>query len=131
MKVLIPIVIGLLVVGCGKKLTPEEQKALIDSVVGEYESKVGGNFKYVFLDNGTWEWHIDDESNNPFNNQSEYKWSIVDGEIHTTSADGSISMLRINQDKSINEIAILDKYGERIDLKGRIGREGDTFKKIK
>ena len=106
MKVLIPIIIGLLVVGCGKKLTPEEQKALIDSVVGEYESKVGGNFKYVFLDNGTWEWHIDDESNNPFNNQSEYKWSIVDGEIHTHQPDGGKTVARINEDGSITPISL-------------------------
>ena len=65
MKSLIVLVVGLLAVGCGedkqpsKELTLEEQKALRDSVVGEYESKPGNGdtFKHVYLENGVYEFY--------------------------------------------------------------------------
>jgi len=143
MKVLITILIGLLVVGCGKKqstntnesaptttekpvkeLTAEEkQKALRDSVVGEYEWKKesGLTLKWVFLANGDLKstMNISGESH-------EIKWKIMNREIHTYDR-GFIGVYRINADKSITCFAKI--IGEkRFDL--RIGSQ-NTFKKIK
>ena len=73
MKILTLMILGLLVVGC---LTPEQkQKALRDSVVGEYEWKKGGD-KKVFLENGTAEGYVNGKKL-----KEVFKWSIVDGEI--------------------------------------------------
>ena len=87
MKSLIVLVVGLLSVGCGKtepmgsgneynaelaidqnttkaepvkELTPEEKKALRDSVVGEYEGKDedGDTIKVVVLENGIGESYL-------------------------------------------------------------------------
>ena len=100
MKSLIVLVLGLLSVGC---LTPEQkQKALRDSMVGEYEFKNrdGDTYKYVFLDNGVFEGY------------EKAEWSIVDGEIHVKSDDREIEVCRINPDKSITPIAYI-RDGER------------------
>ena len=121
MKNTLLVIVVLLVVGCATTPT-------VKSVAGSYERKEDGNtIKLVLLENGVYEYHFRG------NKSAEAKWSIENKEIHISFAVlfGRINVYRINQDKSINEIAILDKYGERIDLKGMIGREGDTFKKIK
>ena len=72
MKSLMVLVVGILAVGC---LTPEQkqQKALRDSVVGEYEHKRsdGTIVKAVILENGVREWYENGE------NQGESKWSIL------------------------------------------------------
>ena len=139
MKVLILIFIGLLVGGCGeskeeqstetdensntpekpvKELTAEEQKALRDSVVGEYEFK---HLKLVYLENGVSEYYIDGKK------LDESKWSIVDGEIHIDPNSRLIAIWRINADKSITSIAtILD--GKRTEW---LKEEQITYKKIK
>jgi len=76
MRTLIVLVLGLLAVGC---LTPEQkQKALRDSVVGEYEKKFadGDTRKLVLLDNGIYEYYFFGKKT------GEAKWSIVNKEIH-------------------------------------------------
>ncbi|MEE2813091.1 MAG: hypothetical protein VX945_01200, partial [Verrucomicrobiota bacterium] len=133
MKVLIPILIGLLVGGCGeskeeqstetdensntpekpvKELTAEEQKALRDSVVGEYEwkNKFGITIKTVYLDNGIREHYI-----MPNAGKTEDKWYISKGEIHVKTDSGVIDIYRINTDKSITMIAFIEN-GNRRDL---------------
>ena len=143
MKVLIPIIIGLLVVGCGQsdterleaekqhkeiqsrlankieleyeklkveleaenrklkvrnnvaakpvKLTAEEKK-----VIGEYELKEDRvTFNEVFLENGIVESYVDGKK------QSEQKWTIINGQIHTINEDGYIFVWRINKVKSL------------------------------
>ncbi len=83
-KSLIVLVVGLLAVGCGKtepikELTPEQkQKALRDSVVGEYEFKDenGNPYTFVFLENGVREYYLNGKK------RRGNKWSIVDGEIY-------------------------------------------------
>ena len=113
MKSLIVLVVSLLAVGCEtplpqrpkakpvKELTPEQkQKALWDSVVGEYEHK-DRNHKYVFLENGTAEGYVHGNRQKA----EEYKWSIVDGEIYVHWYDERIGQVyRINTDKSITLI---------------------------
>ena len=122
----ITLIIGLLVVGC---LTPE-QKALRGSVVGEYESPIGGwtrgNVTYppakqVYLENGTVEQSMDGKKHTAF------KWAIVDGEIH--AEDDDIYVYRLNDDSSITYIAIIRiRDGKRDDS---IKFANITFKKIK
>jgi len=139
MKKLLILITIMLVGGCGKgnqtadespkanpvkELTAEEkQKALRDSVVGEYEWKKesGLTLKWVFLANGDLKstMNISGESH-------EIKWKIMNREIHTYDW-GFIGVYRINADKSITWIAKI--IGEkRFDL--RIGSQ-NTFKKIK
>ena len=121
----ITLIIGLLVVGCAtipvKELTAEEKK-----VVGEYEEEYDlgdglQRFKYVFLGNGTAEWFLDGKK------EQEYKWAIVNGEIH--AEDDDIYVYRLNDDSSITYIAIIRiRDGKRDDS---IKFANITFKKIK
>ena len=147
----ITLIIGLLVVGCGKtepmgsgneynaelaidqntteaepvkELTLEEkQKALRDSVVGGHEHvyKEGGTQKWVFLEDGVYEWYEDGKK------QLEDKWSISNGEIHAAIGSKVIAVWRINPDKSITWIAEI-QGGKRTD---RPKEHQTTFKKIK
>ena len=106
MKTLIVLVVGLLAVGCGmqeqattyekstsrsslkpsteepvKELTPEQkQKALRDSVVGEYEGKSGNTSKLVFLENGVLEAY-----DNGKKHDVDAKWTIKNGEVVITA----------------------------------------------
>ena len=151
MKSLIVLVVGLLSVGCGKtdterleqenkrpkaqleskKLKPrleaESQKKTDDllrlDVLGEYELKSidGTTFKFVFLVNGIEEVYRNGKK------LIEHKWSIVDGEIHVKYDSGLINILRINADKSISIIAIIED-GKRTDYSKE---DQSTFKKIK
>ena len=117
----ITLILGLLVMGCAaipvKELTAEEKK-----VVGEYQSKFNGStLKYVFLGNGTGEWFLDGKK------EQEYKWAIVNGEIH--AEDDDIYVYRLNDDSSITYIAIIRiRNGKRDDS---IKFANITFKKIK
>ena len=128
MKVLIPILIDLLVVGWGEKqsantnesnntkakpskeLTPEEQKALRESVIGAYEIKYNKDniHKRVLLENGIVEHHFDGKK------LEEQKWVIVNGQIHMILFPEFLDVYRINSDKSITRIADV-KEGKRTD----------------
>ena len=151
MRILALMILGLMVVGCGKseplgsgneynaglattqtttkanpvkELTAEEkQKALRDSVVGEYEGKnpFGRFSKLVFLENGV---RVRDANGKK---QGEYKWSIVDGEIHIEHILAWIAVYRINPDKSITRIAVI-RGGKR---KEDSIKEQSIFKRIK
>ncbi len=148
MKVLIPIFIGLLVVGCGqdnddvgdsgsggdegdsgsgaretpeesqKELTLEEKKA-----IGTYELKqYGSTFKGVFLENGVYEDYVDGSK------KAELKWKIsIEGEIHIDTY-GEFSVMRINKDGSITDIAEIHKDGQRTEIPKK---DQDTWIKIK
>ena len=112
-----------------KELTPEEQKAqeqnqkaLRDSVVGEYELKEDGDtFKFVLLENGVFQWEEDGEKGD------EHKWTIANTEIHVKYPDGDKDVWRINKDTSITNIASI-RDGKRIDVPKE---SQSTLKKIK
>ena len=107
-----------------KELTPEQkQKALRDSVVGEYEYKDedGTTYKYIYLENSVWELYEDGKK------LVEHKWSIRDGEIHVIYESGLIEVYRYNKDKSITLIARI-RDGERTDYTKELQT---TLKKIK
>ena len=118
MKMLIPIVIGLLLVGCGApadnttKPTPQMGLTLSEKVVGTYEIKEGGEtYRAVFLANGFVE---DYENGKKLENKS--KWKIAKGELHVTDGSSTISAARINKDGSITHIAYINKDGKREDV---------------
>ena len=102
-KALIVLMVGMLAVGCAT-LTPEEkqQKALRDSVVGEYERKNGNGdtFKYVYLENGVCEVYYNS------NKRAALQWSISNGKIHVKHDPALISVWRIN-----NQIIICNLSG--------------------
>ena len=146
MKVLIPILIGLLVVGCGKnrEVTPE-------NVIGTYEitnlpgdhdhENPQANRKYtwrlVLLEDG-----IVEDYKNGEKEENEGKWKIIDGEINVffgevvgamdgklvVVSNGYTIVFRINKDVSITAIANITKDGKREEVSKR---EQLTLKKIK
>ena len=129
MRTLIILVVGLLAIGCGKpvkELTPEEKRALRDSVVGEYEMKDenGYTIKEVFVDNGIQEDYINNEK------QGESKWAIVGGKIHIVHGNKMVMVYRINPDNRITRIGYIDEDGRRTDYLKQY-QDSYTFKKIK
>ena len=118
----ITLIIGLLVVGCGKQeqtdtnestntnevdgatakpvkeLTLEEKK-----VIGTYEMEAGEDtFRAVYLDNG-----IVEHYTNGKKQEGEDTWKIVDGELHIIHETG-IAVFRINKDGSKTGIAVIE-----------------------
>ena len=122
MKSLIVLAVGLLAVGC--LTTEEKQKALRDSVVGEYEWKHEGNTtKQVFLDNGKAEIYI-----NGHKEEEVQKWSLVENEIHIEYFN-IVSVYGINPDNSITHIA--DIRGGKRTRYTKEYQQTSTYKKIK
>ena len=149
----ITLIIGLLVVGCGKQeqtdankstpttntnevdgatenptqtvgVTPVKELTLEEKVVGTYEIKEGEyTYRVVLLETG-----IVEKYRNGKKHDEEDKWKIVDGEIQIVDKDGDILVLRINKDESITGIATIDKDGKREDAPKE---EQATLKKIK
>ena len=152
----ITLMIGLLVVGCGTpaenttKTKPvkeptaaEKQVARIlggiigemihaterakkrAKVVGEYERKTDSGYtkRLVFLDNGVFEGYGNGKK------REGGKWAICKGvEIHITNPDGDIIVSRINKDRSLTVIVLIDENGKREDFSRE---QQETYKKIK
>ena len=148
----ITLIIGLLVVGCGKqeqadtnestptpntnevsgpRVQPDgdvdllvKELTLEEKVVGTYEhkDKDGDTYRGVFLENGVFE-----NYRNGKKLEEDYKWSIrKDGELHIADKDG-IVVFRINKDGSITAIAEIIR-NKRKDLPKE---DQVTIKKIK
>ena len=93
-----------------------EQKALRDSVVGEYEHKYNDEeiHKDVFLENGVFQRYINGEKALA----TGLKWTIKNGEIVQYDEAGSgILVYKINKDKSITRIAYIDDGKRKEDSK--------------
>ena len=117
----ITLIIGLLVVGCGKQ---EQTLTLEEKVVGTYEIKKDGiTRRAVLLDNGIFEFYKDGKKQ-----EGEGKWLIgKEGELHITEQPAYIVVYRINKDGSITVIAdILLRKREDIPKEDQW-----TYKKIK
>ena len=140
MKILIPIVIGLLVVGCGeeipttktrkKELTPKEKAAIAektfrDSFVGTYEPKDedGNSYKHVFLANGVYEQFLDG------NKWLGGTWKIVGKEVHIEFSIKFVSqkLCKVEPNGDLTNIAKI-KEGIRTEIPKE---EQQTWKKIK
>ena len=128
----ITLIIGLLVVGCGKqeqtdanKSTPTTNTNEVsgttekpvkeltkEDVVGTYEAKKDGRTEgVIFLENG-----VIESYENGKKRELEAKWTIINGEIHGEVKNGRILVFSINKDKSVTNIAVIDKDGEREDF---------------
>jgi len=146
----ITLIIGLLVVGCGKQeqtdaneSTPSTNTNKVDGttakpvkeltleekkVVGTYEAKrVGDTYRVVLLENGIAEAYRSGKKE-----EKEVKWSISkEGELHFTYGGGVIVVLSINKDESLTGIASIDKDGKREDFLKEDQQFVPTLKKIK
>ena len=149
----ITLIIGLLVVGCGKQekavtnestpttntnevdgatenptqtvgVTPVKELTLEEKVIGTYERKDDEDtYRGVLLESGVFENYRKGKKL-----EEDYKWSISkDGELHIADKDG-IVVFRINKDGSLTAIASIDKDGERKDVPKE---KQTTIKKIK
>ena len=113
MKALIPILIGLLVVGCCTPASNVTEEATViqptrEDVVGSYVHKREKlTFRVVLLDNGVAEHYLNDTK------IDEDKWRIVGKEIHIEDKDGNVGVHRIGSDGSIIDIAVIGKDGVR------------------
>ena len=115
--------IAALMLGCKPKPTPAEPKPISEKdIVGTYEYKDGANtFRHVFLDNGMMVGYLSGEKVN-----IDYKWSIVDNEIHVENPNFKVTVWRLNPDNSITFLVDISD-GKRTD----IPKERQfTFKKI-
>jgi hypothetical protein len=142
----ITLIIGLLVVGCGKqeqtdanKSTPTTNTNEVsgttekpvkeltkEDVVGTYEAKKDGRTEgVIFLENG-----VIESYENGKKRELEAKWTIINGEIHGEVKNGRILVFSINKDKSVTNIAVIDKDGEREDFPKEEAEQA-TMKKIK
>ena len=142
----ITLIIGLLVVGCGKQeqadtnestpttntnevsgTTEKPVKELTkEDVVGTYEAKKDGRTEgVIFLENG-----VIESYENGKKRELEAKWTIINGEIHGEVEGGRILVFSINKDKSVTNIAVIDKDGEREDFPKEEAEQA-TMKKIK
>ena len=141
----IVLIIGLLVVGCGKQ---EQTLTLEEKVVGTYVRK-NGPFaeKIVILENGTYESSsispdpdgtiptipIDSELERLLRgvgqgtNSNEGTWKLVEKEFHLFVSDNFIAVHKIEPNGDLTDIAFIED-GKRED----IPKEGHiTLKKIK
>jgi hypothetical protein len=142
----ITLIIGLLVMGCGKQeqtdanestpttntnevsgTTEKPVKELTkEDVVGTYEAKKDGRTEgVIFLENG-----VIESYENGKKRELEAKWTIINGEIHGEVEGGRILVFSINKDKSVTNIAVIDKDGEREDFPKEEAEQA-TMKKIK
>ena len=96
MKTLIPILIGLVMLGCAAHPT-------VKSVVGTYGDDT---IRMVFIENGELESYVGGKK------IEDAKWKIIDGEIHIIN-EGGISIGRINHDGSLTEIGKIPEGGKR------------------
>ena len=108
------------------ELPPHRELALEEKkLVGTYERKSGAiTGKWVFLDNG-----VQERYNNGIKEPQNYKWSIVDKELHIEYYTDIVSVYGINPDNSITYIANIIG-GKRTDY-AKEQQQILTWKKIK
>ena len=109
----IALIIGLLVVGCGK--TEED-------IVGKYTLKDGvGEYSMVFKSDGTYEIYEDGKK---YTDDGELKWDIVDGEIHCQDSAKrfKVEIWEIDKEGSIGYVAYI-KNGKRTPTYGDRGQK--------
>jgi hypothetical protein len=143
MKLLISILIGLLVVGCGKTeplgsgneynaglaidqntttAKPVKELTLEEKIVGTYEKKFDeGTMKLVILENGTVEKYKNGEKTDDF------EWKIVGEEVHLGDGMPPVGVCKIEPNGDLTTIAEIDGRGRKDYSK----EDQMTFKKIK
>ena len=134
MKVLIPILIGLLVVGCEKggeitigippKANPVKELPLREKIVGSYENKSQIDEKYtiklVLLENGNGETYWNGE-------KGEGKWKLAGNEVHFVFDGNYSTVYNIEPDGDLKLISEIEKE-KRLDFQNK---DQLIYKKIK
>ena len=119
-------VLGILAImlGCKPKLARELTLAE-KRIVGTYEhtTNEGSICKYILLDNG-----VKERYNNGIKEPQNYKWSVVDKELHLEFDRGYANIYRINPDNSLTYIGYILPNGERKNYPKPVQ---NPFKKIK
>ena len=141
----ITLIIGLLVVGCGKKQpadtneggnTPAKsakESALEGKVVGAWilgGGTLGKSDKLVFHKGGTWKfWENGRKPKYPLRVK---RWSIKDNEVHADEAqeDGDVLVFRLNDNGNLEWFASIED-GKREDAGYGQPPSYQTYKKIK
>ena len=149
------LVIGLLVVGCGKqeqtdtnestpttntnkasgpRVHPDGDVDLLAKELTAEEKKVIGTYELELKKFGeTHRYVLLDNSTveyylNGKKEEAEHKWSIVDEEVHIERENSAVSVFSINKDESITGIATIDEDGKRKEI---LKEHQYTRKKIK
>ena len=124
MKTLIPILMGLLVVGCGKAKTETktETQSPEEKLVGSYEkpSPIGMERKLVLLENGKVETYKNGEK------RLDGTWKISGKEVHVDAEENSTWVFKIEPNGDLTFIAET-RGGKRDDASKD---EQETLKKI-
>ena len=137
------LIIGLLVVGCGKqeqidtnestpstntnkasgpRVDPDGDVDLLAKELTAEEKKVVGTYELELKKFGeTQRYVLLDNSTveyylNGKKEEAEHKWSIVDKEVHIERENRAVSVFSINKDESITGIATIDEDGKRIEI---------------
>ncbi len=109
MKLLIPILIGLLVVGCGKK-----EPTMEDKIVGTYEARFDGlNAKVILLENGKGEYYFDGKETGMLKG-----WKLVENEVHF-KLGGAVSVYKIETNGDLTETGNITN-GKREEYTGEL-----------
>jgi len=148
----ITLIIGLLVVGCGKQEQTDANKSTPttninevsgttekpvkeltkEDVVGTYEAKIGENFvRMVYLKNGICKLYANSRNEGAEDGWSHSltgSWKIVEGQMRYISVLGQTEVHRINKDGSMTVIAVIAKDGQRTEMPKE---NQQTYKKIK
>ena len=139
----ITLIIGLLVVGCGKqeqtdtnestpttntnkvsgpRVQPDGDVDLLVKELTAEEKKVVGTYELELKKFGeTQRYVLLDNSTveyylNGKKEEAEHKWSIVDKEVHIERENRAVSVFSINKDESITGIATIDENGKRKEI---------------
>ena len=151
----ITLIIGLLVVGCGKqeqtdtnestpttntnkvsgpRVQPDGDVDLLVKELTPEEKRVAGTYELELKKFGeTQRYVLLDNSTveyylNGKKEEAEHKWSIVDKEVHIERENRAVSVFSINKDESITGIATIDEDGKRKEI---LKEHQYTRKKIK
>ena len=122
MRTLILIVIGLLVVGCEQKESPAAKEPVKEPTLGE---KLVGTYELdgdiiVFQKSGMMESYAKGRKEG-----GEYKWKIVDKEVHAVTKGGGGRAWGINPDGSLIYLAVIQSNGNKLYLP-RLPKIGNT-----
>ena len=118
----ITLIIGLLVVGCGKKESPAAKEPVKEPTLGE---KLVGAYELdgdiiVFQKSGMMESYTKGRKEG-----GEYKWKIVDKEVHAVTKGGGGRAWGINPDGSLIYLAVIQSNGNKLYLP-RLPKIGNT-----
>jgi len=106
MRTLIPILISLLIVGCGKKTSKPEEVALRDKVIGAYKD-LGKDDRLILQKGGVVEFWEGGKKD------AEGTWAIKNGEIYVVHPEKENGYLKLDDEGNLTLVAIEEKSKRR------------------